>query len=563
MPETPTLQLDNAAPSRLGASSADSRSGPPPAARQIDVPALLALLADGAEIALIDVREEGEQARDGHIIHAVPLPLSRLELRLGDLLPRQRVRVVVIDAGDGALADRAAAKLASLGFSAVSVLRGGVAAWRDAGQEVYTGDSAYSKTFGEFVEHTYATPHVSAPQLRQRLTDGDDLLLLDGRTLPEFEDFSIPGAHAVPNAELPYRVHGLLKSPQTLVVINCAGRTRSIIGAQTLINAGLPNPVVALENGTMDWLAEGFALQHGERREAPPPAGEALEAARAATRTLTRRFDLQWLDDAQLQAFRDARDTHTLYLYDVRSRAEFEAGHLPDARWAEGGQLVQGVDKFVGVRNARVVVVDDELGVRAAVTASWLVQLGWAQVFAHATRPRGDGRVQGAQAAPAYPPLPAVETLTATELADALRHGQAVVIDLATSPAYEAGHIPGARFAVRARLQAPQLRDLVGKGQTLVLTSPDGVLATFAAPELAALASAPVRVLDGGTAAWKAARQPLETGATALLHPADDVWRSPYQAADPLSAFREYLDWEINLLRQFERDATVSFRVFA
>jgi hypothetical protein len=31
--------------------------------------------------------------------------------------------------------------------------------------------------------------------------------------------------------------------------VNCAGRTRSIIGTQSLINAGVPNPVTALRNG--------------------------------------------------------------------------------------------------------------------------------------------------------------------------------------------------------------------------------------------------------------------------------------------------------------------------
>jgi rhodanese-related sulfurtransferase len=510
------------------------------------------------------VREQGVQARDGHIIHAVPLPLSLIELRAAALLPRKGVRLVVIDAGDGHLAARAAARLIELGYTDVSVLDGGVGAWQRAGQAVYTGRGSFSKAFGEFVENTYGTPHIAATELKRRQDAGDDLVLLDVRTLAEFENFSIPGAHAVPNAELPYRVHGLLKSPKTQVVVNCAGRTRSIIGAQTLINIGLPNPVVALENGTMDWLAEGFDLQHGVRGEAPPPIGKALEAARASVATLTGRFKLQWLDEGQLQTFRDERDKHTLYLYDVRSRAEYLAGHLPDARWAEGGQIVQSIDEFVGVRNARVVVVDDESGVRAAITASWLTQLGWAQVFAHATRQTGSGRVQGGDPAAAWPPVPVVDSVDAPSLSSQLHSGQAVLIDLASSLAYESGHIPGARFAVRARLTAAQLGEILGPGQTLVLTSPDGVLARFAAQEIAAQIKAPVKVLEGGTAGWKAAALPLETGPGLLpaLHAADDVWRTPYQAKDRLAAFREYLGWEVNLLEQVRRDATVNFRAY-
>lgn len=550
------------------AAAPTGRTGPSqPALGVIGVPALVAALSSGDELALVDVREHGVQARDGHITHAAPLPLSQIELRAAALLPRQSVRLVVTDAGEGDLAIRAAARLAGLGYTDVSVLDGGVQAWRRAGQEIYTGDSSFSKAFGEFVEHTYGTPHIPATELKRRQDAGDDLLLLDGRTLAEFEDFSIPGAHAVPNAELPYRVHGLLKSPETLVVVNCAGRTRSIIGAQALINAGLRNPVVALENGTMDWLAEGFALQHGVRGEVAPPSGQALEAARASVSSLTRRFGLQWLDDGQLQALRDERGEHTLYLFDVRSRAEYLAGHVPDVRWAEGGQLVQGIDKFVGVRNARVVVVDDESGVRAAITASWLTQLGWAQVFAHATRQTGEGRVQGTEPVLAWPPVPPADKIDAQALSEQLREGRSVVIDLANSLAHECGHIPGARFAVRSRLVIGQLGDILSPGQTLVLTSPDGVLARFAAQDIGAQAretqaTVPVKVLAGGTASWKAAGLPLETGLTAALHAADDVWRSPYQVEDRLAAFREYLDWEVKLLEQVRRDATVNFRVY-
>jgi rhodanese-related sulfurtransferase len=242
----------------------------------IDADALAARLGEDAEIALVDVREEGVQARDGHIIFSVPLPLSRFELRAGTLLKRRGVPVVVTDSGAGDLAERGAQKLAELGFVNVSVLSGGVAAWAASGREVYTGSGAYSKAFGEFVEHAYGTPHISAEELKARRHAGERIVVLDGRTLQEFENFSLPGAHAVPNAELPLRVHDLIESPADLVVVNCAGRTRSIIGAQALINVGLPNKVVALENGTMAWLAKGWSLEHGRKVELRAPSDAAV-----------------------------------------------------------------------------------------------------------------------------------------------------------------------------------------------------------------------------------------------------------------------------------------------
>lgn len=524
----------------------------------IDVETLARILADGAESALVDVREEGVQSRDGHILLAAPLPLSRLELRAPLLLPRKGVRIVVTDAGDGALAARAAQKLKDFGYTDVSLLDGGVAAWKATGREVYTGSGAYSKAFGEFVEHAYGTPHLSATELKRKLDAGEDVVVVDGRTTKEFENFSIPGAYAVPNAELPYRVHDLVPSDDTLVVVNCAGRTRSIIGAQALINAGLPNRVVALENGTMDWLKEGYTLDSGVVRLAPKPTGDALAKARASVDRLTERFGVRWLDEAGLTALRTESGDRSLYLYDVRTQAEFEAGHLAGSHWAAGGQLVQGVDKFAAVRNGRTVVIDDADGVRAAITASWLVQLGWGEVNAY--RLPASGLATGPAQAALAAPVPEVETVSPQQLKALLEGGGATLIDLADSLTYEAGHVPGALFAVRSRL-AEGLDRL--PATAIVLTSPDGALAAYAAPELSALLGHDVRTLAGGTAAWRETGFDLVQGATALHHAADDVWRSPYQRdGDRLAAFKAYLDWEVALLKQIERDEHARFTVF-
>lgn len=524
----------------------------------LDVDALLRALQDGHELAIVDAREEGVQVRDGHLLWSVPLPLSQLELRAGRLLRRRDVRIVVTDADGGLLSQRAAGGLQALGFSDVCVLRGGLAAWHAAGQEVYTGASTYTKAFGEFVEHRDHTPSVSVGELKAGLAAGDDLVVLDGRTAQEFEDFSLPGAHSVPNAELPYRVHGLLRSPETLVVVNCAGRTRSIIGAQALINAGLPNRVVALRNGTMDWLLEGYALQHGQPAQLPAaPAVDAPEP-RQTVAHLTQRYGLHWLDAAGLADLQAQQDSRSLYIYDVRTRAEYAAGHLPGSAWIEGGQLVQELDKHVGARHARIVLVDDALGARAAITASWLQQLAWGEVFAYRL-PAGGATATGAEPELLLAPLPEVPLVTPAALARSLAEGSAQVIDFAPAPVYEDGHIPAAFYAVRARLPD----GLAGlSGQPLVTTSPDGRLARLAAADLARLLGRPVSALEGGTAAWRALGQPLETGPTALLHEPDDSWRSPYRVADPHAAFREYLRWEIDLLAQIERDPLVAFRDF-
>ncbi|MGH8747216.1 MAG: rhodanese-like domain-containing protein, partial [Burkholderiales bacterium] len=269
---------------------------------RVNVQALRAILGDGRELALLDVREEGVFAQ-GHLLTAASLPLSRLELGLERLVPRRGTRIVLCD-GDEALAGRAAVAMRRFGWREVWLLAGGVAAWKAAGYELFSGVHVPSKAFGEAVEHGCGTPHISAAELKLRLDAGEDIVVLDSRPMSEYRVMNIPGALDCPGAELVYRAHEVVTRPETLVVVNCAGRTRSIIGAQSLINAGLPNRVVALQNGTMGWHLAGFELEHGQQRHAPAPSAAALAMARAAAAKVAERSGVRTIPLADLEPLR-------------------------------------------------------------------------------------------------------------------------------------------------------------------------------------------------------------------------------------------------------------------
>jgi len=239
---------------------------------------LKAMLSDGGELALMDVREEGAHSQS-HLFYTVPMPLSSLELLVGSLVPRFGTRMVLVDAGGG-FAERAAAKLADMGYSDLACLEGGIAAWEAAGYVLFSGVHVPCKAFGEYVEHHYGTPHIAAEELQAMREGGGDLVILDSRPMDEYQVMNIPDGIDCPGAELACRVHDLAPDPTTTVVVNCAGRTRSIIGAQSLINAGIPNPVVALENGTMGWHLAGYQLERGQSRMAPRPSAAAQTKAR-------------------------------------------------------------------------------------------------------------------------------------------------------------------------------------------------------------------------------------------------------------------------------------------
>jgi len=536
----------------------------PIAAKALSAAAVRDLIAAGGEVALLDLREEGTFG-DGHLLFAVPLPLSRLEMLACDLVPRRDVAIVLCaggddDAGGDDLIARGAERLLGFGYTDVSYLDGGLAAWAGAGFEVFTGVNVPSKAFGEFIEVNFDTPHIPAAELQAMKDRGENLVIVDSRPMPEYENMSIPGGIDVPGAELALRIHDIAPDPDTTVVVNCAGRTRSIIGAQSLINAGIPNRVVALENGTMGWHLAGFELDRGKTDSFPDVSGDGLARALECADRVGARFGIPEIDTATLEQWR-ADPSRTLYVLDVRDPAEFEAGHLPDAKPAPGGQLVQATDRYVGVQGARLVLVDDN-GVRAKMSASWLIQMGWTDVHVLSDGLSGATLVTG----PHQPHVFGLEeakpeTVSAKELAALMVGGGAIAVDLTDSRDHRKGHIPGARFAIRANL--PGNLDAIPDKHKIVLTSPDGVLAALAAADAASDGRA-VKVLEGGTAAWAAADLPLAAGLKDALDEPVDVWYRPYDLEEGNeAAMKTYLSWELDLTEQIERDGTARFRDFS
>jgi len=514
--------------------------------RPLTAAAVKSMLGDGAELALIDVREELTFSQN-HLLWARLVPLSRLELRFARLVPRLTTRIVLIDENDGLVA-RAAVILASAGYTDLSYLDGGVAAWTAAGFVLFSGVHVPSKAFGEFVEHDSGTPSVSATELAAMMRDGTQLKVLDSRPFDEYSRVSIPTGINVPGAELVLRVRDIVPSPDTTIVVNCAGRTRSIIGAQSLINAVVPNKVVALRNGTMGWHLAGLTCDSGRSDRTPDFSSAGAAWAKSAAETVAGKFGVERVGRAQVEAWRK-NTTRTTYIFDVRDPTEFTAGHFPGAISAPGGQLVQATDIYAGTLGARIVLSDDREA-RALMTASWLKQMGWNDVYVLPEAGNETG-----QAKPKVLGTPAADA--AIEPGKALEIDDVTVVDLSTSPHYRHGHIPGAWFAIRGRLDRA-LKKIEMRG-TLVLTSEDGVLAGLAIEEARALTKASVRWLKGGNAAWAAAGFPLSTSEQ-MADDAVDVWLKPYErSSDTEAAMNAYLSWEVDLLERIKQDGTTQF----
>ncbi len=500
------------------------------------------------ELALLDVREEGRFAK-GHILLATSLPLSRLELHIARLVPRRSCRVALYDDNDG-LSGKAAQRLRQLGYSEVVRIRDGLPGWIAAGGQIFQGTSTPGKALGLYAQRELAIPEIGAEELARLLQTKRAVSVIDCRPSAEYQRGHIPGAGNCPGVELLRH----MPAPDGMTVITCAGRTRGLLGVQTLIDFGFTGPVAALRDGTMGWELAGHDLETSAARSTrdASSAGAGLREVGERIRRQTGIPSLSPQDVARCRADPD----RTTYIFDVRQAAEYRAGHFPGARNVSGGQLIQNFDQHVATLGSRVVLADDD-GVRATATALWLHRLGWHDV-AVAQRsdtfgpPEGDAE-RGLTIAP-----PGAAAVTAQELEPMLERGCAVVVDLATSRDYKNGHIPGAWFAVRSRL-AGVLSSLPRNG-TLILTSDDGVLAAFASADQIRF-EGPVRVLKGGTAAWRDAGYPLSKSLERVADEMDDIVLKPSEIEHGReSAMRDYLSDPDGLLARIDRDATLPLK---
>lgn len=505
-------------------------------------------LFDGQEIALFDVREHGQYG-EAHLFFGVNLPYSRLELEARRLAPNPQVRLVIYDQDGGDVAARAARRLQALGYGCVHILEGGAEGWQAAGFQLFAGVHVPSKAFGELVEEASHTPHVTATQLAEWQARGEPLVVLDARPFDEYRKMTIPGSVCCPNGELGYRVHDLVPDDSTPIVVNCAGRTRSIIGAQTLINLGVKNPVYALENGTQGWYLEDLQLEHGStRRYADEVSSDALPAQRLAAAQLAQKAGVKTVAAAQVEQWsREAG--RSVFLCDVRTAEEFAAGSLPGAQHTPGGQLIQSTDLYVGVRQARLVLIDSD-GVRAPIVASWLRQLGHeADVLEGGT---SSGLVLPGLEVAATEALPLI---TPQALADALKDDAVALMDLRPSMSYRKGHIAGSRWSIRSLLAA----ELAGEQRPVVLLADDPALAAFAALELPEHQRKQTRRLDGD---WRAAGLALdEEGNTPPDEQCIDfLFFTHDRHSGNKDAARQYLAWEIGLLAQMSEEEIASLK---
>ena len=505
------------------------------------------------EIAIVDLREEHIYAQ-AHPLFSTNISLSRLEIEILNRIPRLDTTIVLYDDADGRV-ERAYQKLIRYGYRQVHVLKGGTQAWARDGGELFIDVNSATKAFGEWVEHYKHTPSLSAEEVQEKIDANDNIVILDARRFDEYNTMSIPSGQSVPGAELVYRAPNLVKDENTTIIVNCAGRTRSIIGTQSLLNAKIPHPVYALRNGTIGWTLAGQSLEHAQTRSFKDVQTELKPELLENAKVLAQKARVRIISFEELQKLQ-AETQRTTYIFDVRDEDEYIQGHLDGSRWVVGGQLVQETDHNAAVHGARIVLIDDQL-IRAYMTASWLGQMNW-EVYVLETDFSEILTTRGTW----IPNLPIVNTveLISPEQLQELKSTQNIAIwDVQPFALYKKAHIPDAAWLLKAeaveRIQqaAFQAKDAV------VLTCGRSVLAHYTAEEIKAFHKK-VYVLDGGNVAWEKAGYALTVDNVQALSPQIDRYKRPYEGTDNShEAMQAYLDWEFGLVDQLKKDGTHGF----
>ena len=524
-------------------------------ANKISTQDLKKLLEGKSPFALIDVRESGEYNAT-HIPGAALIPRRRIEYIIESSVPYKGTQVVVCD-DDGRRAELAGATLDKLGYSNVFTLEGGTNRWASDDLPTEWGVNVPSKEFGEMQEVVHHVPEITADDLHQRIENGEKLVILDARTPEEYQRMCIPGGRSMPGGELALRITDVTKElePDTTVVINCAGRTRSIMGTRVLQRMGIE--AVGLKNGTSGWMLAGYDLEYGgDRVQLPSVSAEGKAAAEEYADRLAKEDGVRYLDIPALEQLLAKRDQEPIYLIDVRTEQEYNAAHIPGFRSFPGGQAVQRSDDVAVVKNATYVFCCDGKA-RATVTASLYRQLGHENVLVV------DGGTPAWLAAGQMPEISFPDS-TVPGMAEAEASAKKIspqelsanqpdlTVFLDTSQDFSRGHTPGAKWISRSWLEIEIGAAATSKGTSIVVTCGNGRGSILAAATLQGMGYTNVSVLDGGMAAWKQAGLPVEEGMTGIVRPPSDI---NYLGVDRSYAeMMNYLRWETALGEKYATD---------
>jgi len=104
---------------------------------------------------------------------------------------------------------------------------------------------------------------ISQTQLQQIMKNDKQVVLLDVRTVEEFEEAHIPNAINIPHKELEARLAELSGAKNTQVVIYCRSGRRAEVARQLLVKSGF-NQLDHLSGDFNEWSSNNLPIKIGK-----------------------------------------------------------------------------------------------------------------------------------------------------------------------------------------------------------------------------------------------------------------------------------------------------------
>ena len=305
-------------------------------------------------IAFIDIRSRHHYVAN-HPVFAVNAPIDSLETHCDTLFGSESATALVI--GDDELLTTWASHLITQKTNLQpKVIRGGFSAWEAAGLPTWGGEYTPSKAFGEWVEQTGSMSHISPLEaMKSPVHDQFDV-----RPLEEFNRFTLPGSRHCPTGRL-----GALKTQQTHLRVHCAGRTRGIIAAQTLVDLDFPATIQCISGGTQGWEIAGGTRQFNHPTEQVDLIPSSEENSRA--QVLIKKYHLPIFTATEEVAWlNESRDFRLLTVCEDQL----------DTPSISPTTLIQSTDQYLGTHHIPV-IVEGPHALDVSVTVLWLRRMGW------------------------------------------------------------------------------------------------------------------------------------------------------------------------------------------
>lgn len=219
-------------------------------------------LAEDPGLVVLDVRTQAEVDKNGSIDapNYVHIPLEDFVTRKAEW-PSMDAPIAVT-CGSGHRSTMAMTMLFANGYTDVSSLQGGFAAWKDAGYATLGGEPTLADNYSTMLSEMAGYNTVKAEDLLVELAEDTPPFLLDVRSTEEVQtNGHIEGATLVPLNELAQHLD-LLPSFDTPIVTYCGSGWRATIAMTALHGMGWTN-VRALKTTFADWVAAGNPVVEG------------------------------------------------------------------------------------------------------------------------------------------------------------------------------------------------------------------------------------------------------------------------------------------------------------